>query len=30
MIHGVRPGRSSSNEPELFWGFIASMYVGTS
>ncbi len=29
MIHGVTPGPMLiSEQPELFWGFIASMYVG--
>src|SRR6186997_861388 len=29
MIHGVPPGPSLVNDhPEVFWGFIASMYVG--
>lgn len=29
MIHGVSPGPLlMSEEPELFWGFIASMYIG--
>ena len=29
MIHGIQPGPLfSAKYPELFWGFIASMYVG--
>jgi len=29
MVHGVSPGPLLiKNQPELFWGFIASMYVG--
>ena len=29
MVHGVAPGPLLiKNQPELFWGFIASMYVG--
>ena len=29
MVHGVLPGPTLINErPELFWGFVASMYVG--
>ena len=29
MIHGVPPGPSLVNDhPEVFWGFVASMYVG--
>jgi len=29
MVHGVTPGPALiSQQPELFWGFIASMYVG--
>jgi putative tricarboxylic transport membrane protein len=29
MVHGVTPGPLLiQNQPELFWGFIASMYVG--
>jgi putative tricarboxylic transport membrane protein len=29
MVHGVAPGpRLIEEQPELFWGFIASMYVG--
>src|SRR5258706_4649562 len=29
MVHGVTPGPLLiKNDPELFWGFIASMYVG--
>jgi putative tricarboxylic transport membrane protein len=29
MVHGVSPGPMLINEqPQLFWGFIASMYVG--
>jgi putative tricarboxylic transport membrane protein len=29
MVHGVAPGPMLiTNSPELFWGFIASMYVG--
>ena len=29
MVHGVSPGPLSiKQQPELFWGFIASMYVG--
>jgi putative tricarboxylic transport membrane protein len=29
MLHGITPGPSTINEkPELFWGVIASMYVG--
>ena len=29
MIHGIQPGPLFiANYPELFWGFIASMYVG--
>jgi putative tricarboxylic transport membrane protein len=29
MVHGIAPGPLLiKNQPELFWGFIASMYVG--
>ena len=29
MVHGVTPGPLLIKQhPELFWGFIASMYVG--
>ena len=29
LIHGVPPGPQLVNEhPQVFWGFIASMYVG--
>src|ERR671932_1882550 len=29
MVHGISPGpRLIDEQPELFWGFIASMYVG--
>ena len=29
MIHGIQPGPLFiSKYPELFWGFIASMYIG--
>ena len=29
MVHGIAPGpRLIDEQPELFWGFIASMYVG--
>ena len=29
MIHGIRPGPMLMSEhPELFWGTVASMYVG--
>jgi len=29
MVHGISPGPLLiSQQPELFWGFIASMYVG--
>ncbi len=29
MVHGVSPGPLMiQNQPELFWGFIASMYIG--
>lgn len=29
MVHGVSPGPMMiQNQPELFWGFIASMYIG--
>jgi len=29
MIHGVSPGPTLVNEhPDIFWGFVASMYVG--
>ena len=29
MVHGIAPGpRLIEEQPELFWGFIASMYVG--
>src|SRR5262249_60435529 len=29
MIHGVPPGPTLVNEhPNVFWGFVASMYVG--
>ncbi len=29
LIHGIAPGPSLVNEqPKLFWGFVASMYVG--
>jgi putative tricarboxylic transport membrane protein len=29
MVHGISPGPTMiQNQPELFWGFVASMYVG--
>ena len=29
MVHGIAPGPTLiQNQPELFWGFVASMYVG--
>ena len=29
MVHGIAPGpQLIQNQPELFWGFVASMYVG--
>jgi putative tricarboxylic transport membrane protein len=29
MVHGIAPGPLLiTQQPELFWGFIASMYVG--